>query len=269
MPTITIFPRRLGRILNPKQNQIKSKKVESILVDKEIVSEFTEASENIEESNKVDVVGVQTIQSNDTNMSIVFPKDVLLNLFLNTPTNYMGDLYLSSISKLLPLEFNKLQQDIKPIIDEIGSVDKNGFIRNKIFQIILSRYNFLSQNALNRDRLLNFISSKLIKFTPKLTLIVTDSTETEICGQVDFTTRFSQNQNVFFDNTNLLALGNDALDASAPGLSTGEYYKVFFLFERFFPLTLSFSSGVSPGQFGNLYIHVVSNAVPGAPQLKI
>tara|TARA_Y100000401_G_C8313637_1_gene221235 strand:- start:35 stop:844 length:810 start_codon:yes stop_codon:yes gene_type:complete len=269
MPTVTIHLNKLGKILNLKQNLIQQKRVKSINTDNEVVSVFTEAAEEIKESVEVVVQTVEPIKNNDTNMQIVFPENVLLDLFFNTPTNYMADLYMSSLQKFFPEHFDKVDQEIQEVVNIVGFVDKNSFIHRKIFNIIKDAFDFAIQDPKMQLKVNEFIFDKFLKFTPKLTLFVTDSTGTDICGKEDFTTKFSKKELSPFDNTTVKALGNDALDSSSPGLSNGEYYKMFFLFERYFPLSLEFQTGAQVGQFGNLYVHVVSKARPGKGQLKI
>ena len=269
MPVLTVKIRKLKRMLNPDIQRVKKKKVSSISEDETLISTITDELQDIEQTQ---VFEKPTINSNDVNMTVVFPSYVIESLILNSPSNLITDLKLAALNRVDKSRFNAASIQLQEIQKETTLLDKDGFVTNKVFSIVNNFFN----DAANEDpktqiNLNAFIFEKLVKFLPKCEILILDNTATEVCGKAEFTARpqVLGNSISAFENLSVVALGNDSLDASSPGLSSGEVFKAFLLFERYYPLTLTFTGGASAGQFVNLGISTVQTATSGAPQLKI
>ena len=91
MPVLTVKIRKLKRMLNPDIQRVKKKKVSSISEDETLISTITDELQDIEQTQ---VFEKPTINSNDVNMTVVFPSYVIESLILNSPSNLITDLKL-------------------------------------------------------------------------------------------------------------------------------------------------------------------------------
>jgi hypothetical protein len=269
MPVLTVKVRKLKKKLNPDIERVKKRTVQSISDDKTFVSTITD---QLQETEQTQVLEKPSIESNDVNMTVVFPSSVIQSLILNAPSNLITDLKLAALQEIDKTRFDAVAYQLEEI-KKIGSlIDKDGFVTNKVVTVVKNYFN----NSFNSSpkiqlQLNSFLSLKLNKYLPKCEILILDNTATEVCGKSEFSVRqqVSQDALILFDNLSVVAMGGDSLDNTAPGLSSGEFFKAFLLFERYYPLTLTFTGGASSGQFANLGISTVQTAVSGAPQLKI
>ena len=77
MPVLTVKIRKLKRMLNPDIQRVKKKKVSSISEDETLISTITDELQDIEQTQ---VFEKPTINSNDVNMTVVFPSYVIESL---------------------------------------------------------------------------------------------------------------------------------------------------------------------------------------------
>ena len=265
--TITIKVRKLKRMLHPDKNRVKKRKVNSVVTDQTITSTI---ADEVEELGQTQVLDVESIKPTDSSMSIIFPANVLESLVFNSQTNLITDLKLNALENIDPVRYKSVIAKIEKIKQTGPILDVNGFVTTKVFNIVKNAYQTSSLKFENELR--SFLYQKLNTFFPTCKILIYDNSNTDVCGQTEFTVKNQLTNNItsLFDNLSVVALGGDSLDASAPGLSGGEYFNAVLLFERFHPLTLTFESYTSqPGQFVALGLQDVKTATPGTPQIKI
>ena len=214
----------------------------------------------------------QTIQSNDTNMTVMFPSYVVYNIVTNAKSNFIFN-----------LKFNIIKQHVnkhpiaKEFIDEIQRMTNSGILTDKDGFIVIVAHKRLASDYI---RLVdigiineNLLRQDIIKYSSTYKLMVLDSTTSDVVGASEVYVNVSSRSKNIYENKSVEALGSDSFDVSKPGLAAEEAYRLFFFNgEKFQQIQATYDttlSSINPGQYGDKRMHVVKTATLKNPVNKI
>ena len=197
----------------------------------------------------------------DTNMSVSFPSYILLSIILNSTSNFITRAYINSLENIIyppfldslffSLESIKSQmqralvtpqeslsnQDVvtkseqsksaqQELFNDPSFIDKDGYYINKFRNLIKSSFDeALNKKYIDEGVFCDF----LINNSPVYKLFGTNSTNNDVVGTINFTeTPGVKVMSNLYQTISLPLIGRDSLDATQPGLTDLEYYRVYF-----------------------------------------
>jgi len=213
-----------------------------------------------------------TIQSNDTNMTVLFPSHLVYEMVTSAQSNFIFNIKHDIIKENAYMHYIGVEflVKIEQFIYNGNLTDNEGYVSKAVHDLLNYTYDTLLGLQVFGQQLL---AKSILQYSSTYKLIVADSTTEDIVGQSNvYVTAGSTSSNIY-ENISVGALGNDSMDASSPGLTANEAYRLFFFNgERFQQIQATYNtdeSSANPGQFGANRLHVLSTATLGNSINKI
>lgn len=223
-------------------------------------------NEFLETNTPISTIG-STIQSNDSNMSIMFPNTLVYSIVTSAQSNFIFNLKLKILEESPSSHFIITDTLLRIQRLENGNIltDAHGYVVKAAHTLLNESYDILIASNILQPSALRLL---IAEFSTTYILIVADSTTADIAGQSDVYINNSNGQNIY-ENKSVEVIGGDSFDASQPGLAAEEAYRLFFFNgERIQQITATYNtdaSSTNPGRFGANRLHVLSGATLSDP----
>lgn len=225
-----------------------------------------QVNQYIDENISTSSIGGEII-ANDSSTSIIFNNTVLYNIISNEYSNYMYNIKHSLIEKVQ--NNNYYIKEIEGYKESKTFTDINGYVTNTVHSLNSSIFtDFLNKSLINEEEFIALIRTTI----SQRTILIVDSTTSDIAGK-EFFNPIKNNKMPLYPRVSVKALGADSMDATLPGLTAEEAYRIFLHNgERFQQIAATYDtdlSSINPGQFDDKRMHILSGATLSNPINKI